>query len=180
MLPEITLQLAGKVGVWRERMRVVGQGSVWAAWLRHNSFGTIGLYVLPKPLITMDVLPHHTWIQVSGLIRPLRVLALLDDPRAEDASTLSPLLVHATRMTVCEPVTVAPPLELRQVRVGPGRRIAAGYLAPSCHIADLACFVPRGQSLAPVLAWNRLYGVLAQVGKRHYIRYVAIHGTGDI
>lgn len=179
MLPEITLQLVGKVGVWRERMRAAGQGYVWAAWLRHHSFGTIGLYVLPKPLITMEVLPHHTYIQVSGLIRPLRVLALLDDPRAEDAGTLSPLLVHVTRMTICEPATVAPPLDPRQVRVrSPGRWIGAGYLAPICHIADLACFVPQGQPPTSVLAWNRLYGVLAQVGKRHYLRYVVTHATG--
>src|SRR5262249_15008581 len=85
MLPEITVQLAGRVGRWHPR-HVHGQArTVWSAWLHAPQHGILGVYVLAKPNAPLtEALPGNQWVHLRGVLRPLRVLALPDDPRAAD------------------------------------------------------------------------------------------------
>jgi hypothetical protein len=61
MMPEIAIQLAGRVGSWRPRHVRDQARSVWATWLRTAQQGTIGVYVLAKPGVRLAAaLPNST------------------------------------------------------------------------------------------------------------------------
>ena len=172
MMPDIQLTLVGKIGMWGQRIRADGRGVVWVAWLRHASCGTIGIYVLPKPVALAEALPSRTWVQLRGLLQPLRVLALEDDPRSEHATTLSPLLLHATSVTASDRATPSPPREQQPIQVRSGRWIGTGYLAWTRHIVDIACFLSAEQPTSALYPWSHPYGVVAHVDQRCYVRYV--------
>jgi hypothetical protein len=176
MIPEIPLTLVGAIRVWKQRLCATAPGTVWITWLRHPAYGTLGIYVLPKPIAMGEALPNRTWVCVRGVLRPLRVVAMEDaDPRSERDSTQVPLLIHATSVTLCEHTTPMPSLKRQQIRVRSGRWIGNGYLVPTQHVPDLVCLVPTEQQGRALVAWNYLYGVLKRVGRRHYLRYVLIH-----
>jgi len=180
MNAEIPLTLVGSITVWKQRLCATAPGAVWITWLRHPAYGTLGIYVLPKPIAMGEALPNRTWVCVRGVLRPLRVVAMEDaDPRSEQNSAQVPLLIHATSVTVCEHTTPMPSLKRQEIRVRPGRWIGTGYLARTDHMPDLVCFVPTEQRSRVVLAWNHLYGVLAHLGRRHYLRYVLMHTRTD-
>jgi hypothetical protein len=177
MTPEISLTLVGKVGVWAQRIRADGRGSVWIAWLRHSSCGVIGIYVLPKHVARAEVLPQRVWVQAQGLLRPLRVLAREDDPRSENAMRLAPVLLHTTAVTLCPPATLPPAREPQPIQLRPGHWIGAGYLAPARNIADVFCFLPSHPCTNATPAWNKLAGVLVRAGQHCYLRYVLTHSA---
>jgi len=175
MTPEIPVTLVAHLGPWGERMRMDAPGALWIAWARHSAHGLLGIYVLPKPTAPRAVLLERTWVRIQGLLRPLRVAARVDaDPRSEANVAHIPLLIHATSVIVCDRALppIAPPA--RHIQVGPGRWIDGGYLAPARHLADVAVFTLTAPVRQTVLAWNRPYGVIAQVGARRYLRYVLI------
>jgi hypothetical protein len=177
MMPDIRLTLVGKLGVWGQRIRADGRGAVWVAWLRQASCGVIGIYVLPKRVPLADALPHRVRVQAEGSLRPLRVQALADDPRAEHAVTLAPLLLHATTVTVCPPATLPPPREPQPIQLCPGRWIGSGHLAPARNIADVFCFLPNHPGANAIWVWNKLAGVLVSAGQHRYLRYVLTYSA---
>jgi hypothetical protein len=177
MLPEIVVQLAGRVGSWHPRHVRDQARTVWAAWLHAPRHGTIGVYVLAKPnaqLELAEALPNGAWVQLRGTLRPLRVQALLDDPRAADDAASAPLLVHAVQIRRARRIDPAPPLLLAplllQVRVGV--RTAAGELAPAAHLPDLYHLSADAHTRGQVRSWSQLRGVVAPVGAYRYVRYV--------
>jgi len=179
MTPDIPVTLVGKLGVWGQRIRADGRGAVWVTWLRQSSCGLIGIYVLPKHVARAEVLPQRVWVQTQGLLRPLHVLALEDDPRSENAVRLAPVLLHATTITHCPAATLPPPREPQAIQLGPGRWIGAGYLAPARNIHDLFCFLPNYPCPHTMGAWNRLAGVLVRAGQHRYLRYVLTHSPDE-
>jgi hypothetical protein len=165
---------------WGTRMRTDGCGSVWVGWLRHPAYGLLGLYVLPKAVTDRPPHPDRRWVRVTGLLRPLRVLALPSaDPRSELAVTETPLLLHATSITPCRRDTPVPPPARQMIQVRPGRWIGRGYLAPARHFADVTCFTPSSPGArATVLEWERPYGVVRAIGSWRYLRYVLTTSAG--
>jgi hypothetical protein len=177
MLPEIVVQLAGRVGSWHPRHVRDQARTVWAAWLRAPRYGTIGVYVLAKPnalLELAEALPGAAWLHLRGVLRPLRVLALPDDVRAADDTASAPLLVHAVQITRARRIDAAPLLlpapAFLQVRAGV--RTEAGELAPAAHLPDLYHLAVAPHAHGQVRSWSRLCGVVAPVGSYRYLRYV--------
>jgi hypothetical protein len=178
MTPEITLTLLGHLSTWNVRMRADAPGALWVAWVRHATHGLLGVYVLPKPARMRAALPEQTWVRIQGLFRPVTVVARTDaDPRCERDAAHTPLLVHATSVTVCDRAVPLPPSDVRHVQVRAGRWIGGGYLAPTRHLADVACFTPTNPANRAILEWRRPYGVITRVGTRRYLRYVLIGGA---
>jgi hypothetical protein len=136
MLPEITVQLAGRVGRWHPRHVHTQARTVWSAWLHAPQHGILGVYVLAKPNAPLtEALPGNQWVHLRGVLRPLRVLALPDDPRAADDATCAPLLVHAVQIIPARYSDLVPPL-LRTP--APAQvRASTGALAPMAHLPDL-------------------------------------------
>jgi hypothetical protein len=171
MIPEIPLTLVGAINVWKQRLCAAAPGAVWLTWLWHPAYGTLGIYVLPKPIAMGEALPNRRWVCVHGVLRPLRVVAVEDaDPRSEQNSAQVPLLIHATSITACEHTTPMPSLERQEIGVRPGRWIGNGYLVPTHHLPDLVCLVPTEQHGRGILTWNHPYGVIAHLGPHHYLR----------
>lgn len=178
MRPELPLTLLGRLMGWQARQRADGRGMLWVGWLRHHHYGLLGIYI-PAPAQTPEppVSPERRWVQVSGMLQPLRVLAHpAADPRSEIAFTECPLLLHALTITPCARTTSLPPPAQQLMQVKPGRWLGQGYLAPTRHFADLFCFTPFvPQQPAAMLTWERVYGIVRTVGTRRYLRYVLAH-----
>jgi hypothetical protein len=175
MLPEITVQLAGRVGTWYPRHVRDQARSVWAAWLRTAHHGIVGIYVLAKPGVRLAAaLPNGAWVQLRGDLRPLRVQALPSDPRASDDLASTPLLVHAVRIQRTRRSAVAPALlpAAAALQVRAGVRTAAGELAPAAHLPDLYHLAADVDAHGPVRSWSTLRGVVAPVGPYRLLRYV--------
>jgi hypothetical protein len=179
MLPEIPIQLTGRVGSWRPRHVRDQARSVWSVWLRTAQQGTIGIYVLAKPGVRLvATLPNGAWVRVRGTIRPLRVQALGDDPRAVDDLASTPLLVHVYQVRRVRRTDSTPPLLAASValQVRPGVQTVAGELAPVAHLPDLYHLTANGQACGQVRPWSRLRGVVALVGPHRFVRYVVTEG----
>jgi hypothetical protein len=175
MLPEIAVQLAGRVGSWRSR-RVHGQArTVWAAWLRTTRHGIIGIYVLAKPATCLAAaLPNGAWVQLHGILRPLRVQALPDDPRATDDAASAPLLVHTVSIRRARRSAHSPPVlaAAATLQVRAGIRTAAGDLAPAAHLPDLYHLSADARKTEQLRPWSTLCGVIAPVGPYRFLRYI--------
>jgi hypothetical protein len=181
MVPEITVQLSGQVGSWRPRHVCNQARTVWAAWLHAPRHGALGVYVLAKPnaqLELAEALPNDAWVRICGALRPLRVQAIGDDPRAADDVANTPLLVHAYGVTRARRVDPAPPLlpGAAALQVRAGVRTSAGELAPAAHLPDLYHLAVGVQGRGPIRSWSTLRGVVAPVGPYRYVRYIVTEG----
>jgi hypothetical protein len=175
MLPEFTLQLAGRVGNWHPRYVHTQARAVWAAWLHTAQYGLIGVYVLPKPNVPLAMaVPHRAWVQLQGMIRPLRVQALPDDPRVAGDIASTPLLVHAVQTARVRRTAPAPPLlpHAAAFQVRAGEWTPAGYLAPAAHLPDLYHLATEAQRFDQVRLWSIVRGVVATVGSYRFLRYI--------
>jgi hypothetical protein len=175
MMPEITVRLTGRVGTWHPR-NVCGRAqSVWAAWLRTEHYGLIGVYVLAKPEAQLaEALPNATAITVRAQLWPTRIQALGDDPRAADDTASTPLLLHAHQVVRASRADLKALLwrDIGTVQVRGGRWTSAGYLAPAAHLPDVLHIAPDERPAGAVRTWSTLRGVVAQIGMYRYIRYV--------
>jgi hypothetical protein len=180
MQPEIALTLIGRLLTWETRLLADGRGALWVGWLRHPAYGLLGIYMPPKAQAYYPPPPARRWVQVTGLLQPLRVLAHPGaDPRSEVATAETPLLLHAISIAPCVRATSLPAPARQLIHVGPGRWIGRGYLAPARHFADISCFTPTSPAgPATMLAWERPYGVVRAAGSRRYLRYVLTASAG--
>jgi hypothetical protein len=177
MLPEITVQLAGRVTSWRPRHVRDQARKVWSAWLRAPRHGTIGVYVLAKPNVQLELaeaLPNGAWVRLRGALRPLRVLAIGDDLCAPDDVASAPLLVHAYQVRRARRIDPAPPLlpAASELQICAGVQIAAGELSPAAHLPDLYHLTTDAHARGAVRPWSALRGVVASVGPYRYVRYI--------
>lgn len=177
MLPEITVQLAGRVGSWHPRRVADAARTVWVTWLQAPRHGTIGVYVRAKPGAAFglaETLLNGAWVLVRGLLRPLHVFAHGDDPRLFGNSELAPLLVHVVSVTRFRRRDPSPPVvdQSATLLVRSGRPIGAGLLSPAAHLADVYHLSAAGPSAGTLRRWSTLRGVVAEVGGCRYLRYV--------
>jgi hypothetical protein len=175
MLPEITVELAGRLGTWHPRHVREQAQTVWATWLRTAQHGLVGIYVLAKPGVRLAAaLPNREWVQLRGTLCPLRAQALPDDPRAADDVSSTPLLVHAVSIRRARRSAHAPPLlpNAAALQVRAGVRTAAGQLAPAAHLPDLYHLTVDPAMPGQIRSWSTLRGIVAPIGRYRFLRYV--------
>jgi len=128
--------------------------------------------------------PPRTWLQVRGHVQPWRVAALPDDPRSASDPALAPLALAVTDVIVIDrsrteqpehPASSAsaPMLHRAQsVRLHSGRPCGSGVIAPLAQQPDFSFWQQPGGIPAPIVTWNRMYGVITTLGATRYLRYL--------
>lgn len=189
MPPGPLLTLTGKTSAWQQRLcrdprgekhKHVSQAavqSIAAAWLHHRTFGTVGVYFPEAPEPVALRLRRGQWLKVSGVVRPLQVGALRDDPRSVIAPAAAPLLLAVTELAILEqspeqwpdlPQTPSP----QRVRVGSPRQLSGGLVADVLPHGDLLHWTPHGTPQERFRDWNCVYGLVTRLSDRRFLRYV--------
>lgn len=185
--PQITL--VGRISSWRLHLPATAIGTTKQAtiagvrdaplvvtWLRHTSYGLMGIYTRSSLVLGDIEWQRGAWIRVRGCICPCRVAALPDDPRSALAPTDAPLLVSINSIEhVVTPPTVAekPFLSSPQsVRVSSGKRAGSGWIGNVVGWPDTVIWQTMQTSLGVFSTWNTAFGVVTRYGRHRYLRYV--------
>ena len=172
MWGNVTIELVGRTSYWRRRLRADGRGPIRAAWLRHPTHGTAGIYI-PEDLVgDPSLLPNRKLVYVRGVLAPIRAAALEDDPLLAEDRSVTPLVLAVQHIDLWDRVTLPTPLVPQEVRVRAPRLIPRGYLAQTAIAPDLSFFSPSMRANGGVLSWDLLHGVLVAIGRKRYLRYV--------